>query len=110
MLHKSRFRGQPQSWLYISSGLLKIDCPQSMLVVVFGVVISFLDYVDEVVAIEDAGDGNEGARAGVIGNESEGGVPKPRNCSVEFGKAIRAGGSPANDDHWPKVTRLGFSA
>jgi hypothetical protein len=56
-------------------GLLKIDCPQSMLVI-FGVIVFFLNYVDEVVAIKDTSDGDEGVRVGMIRNESKCGVPK----------------------------------
>jgi hypothetical protein len=48
-----------------------------MLVVVFiGVVFFFFDYVDEVVAIEDTGDGDKGTGAREIGNKSKGGVPE----------------------------------
>jgi hypothetical protein len=72
--YESRFRGQPRG--YISLGLLDIDCPQSMhVVVVFGMVV-FVNNYGKVVEVEDTGDRDEGVRAGVIRDESKGGVPK----------------------------------
>jgi hypothetical protein len=82
-----------------------------VLVVIFiRAIVFFLNDVDEVIAIENAGDRDKGMGTSMIRNEAKGGVLELGDCSIEFSEVVRTGGSPSNYDHRAKVAWLDLAA
>ena len=70
----------------------------------------FFDDGDEIVAIEEAGDGDGSAGASEVGDEAKGGVAKLGDGSVEFCEVVRAGAGAADDDHGTEIAGLRLAA